>query len=167
MQNQSSTNDTPGVTYKSEFIKNPPKLLKQFHDDDILAFLDLGIEEHYKQDDIIIQESTWVDSAYLIVKGKVSIWKDNMQTVVLSSGEFLGETFLFSRNRRMAKVVAESNDLFLLRFERYEVLEFFRKKPEKLFNIFTKNIIEIQQGKIDNMNMQLVVLKKRLLQNKI
>lgn len=167
MQNQSSTNSKSGLTYRSEFIKNPPMLLKQFHDDDILAFLDLGMEEHYKQDEVVISESKWVDSAYLIVNGKVSIWKDNMQTVVLSSGEFLGETFLFSRNRRMAKVVAESDNLMLLRFERYDVLEFFRKKPEKLFNIFTKNIIEIQQSKIDNMNMQLVVLKKRLLQNKI
>ena len=32
-----------------------------------------------------------------------------------------------------------------------------------MFNIFTKNIIEIQQRKISNMNVQLLNLKKRLL----
>jgi hypothetical protein len=62
----------------------------------------------------------------------------------------------------MAKVVSEG-DSQLLKFERYEALNFFRKKPEKLFNIFTRNIIEIQQQKISNMNVQLLQLKKRLL----
>lgn len=155
------------MTYKPEFIKHPPLILKHFHHDDILAFLDLGTEEHYRQDEVIIEESKQVDSAYLVVHGTVSIWKENVQTTVLSAGDFLGETFLLSRQNRMAKVVAEGDNVVVLRYERYNVLEFFRKRPEKLFNIFTINIIEVQQNKIDKMNMQLVLLKKRLLQDKI
>ncbi len=148
--------------YIRQFLKEPPLLLRNFHYEDIMEFLMLGTEERFVQDDVIINESEYVNSAYLISNGKVSIWKDNIQLATLSKGNFLGETFLFSKNNRMAKVVSEG-EAQLLKFERYEALNFFRKKPEKLFNIFTRNIIEIQQQKISNMNVQLLQLKKRLL----
>ena len=148
--------------YMKKFLKEPPLLLKNFHYEDVLEFLQLGIEERFKADDIVLNESEYVNSAYLVAEGKVAIWKDNIQLATLSEGNFLGEAFLFSKNSRMAKVTSEG-PCILLRYERYEALNFFRKKPEKLFNIFTKNIIEIQQRKISNMNIQLLNLKKRLL----
>lgn len=136
--------------------------MKNFHHEDIMEFLQIGEVERFMQDDVIINESEYVNSAYLVAEGEVSIWKDNIQLAILPEGSFLGETFLFSKNNRMAKVVSEGDSL-LLRFVRYEALNFFRKKPEKLFNIFTRNIIEIQQNKISDMNGQLLQLKKRLL----
>jgi CRP-like cAMP-binding protein len=148
--------------YIKKFLKEPPLLLKNFHYEDVLEFLQLGIEERFQADDVVLNESEYVNSAYLVAEGKVAIWKDNIQLATLSDGNFLGEAFLFSKNNRMAKVTAEG-DCILLRYERYDALNFFRKKPEKLFNIFTKNIIEIQQRKISNMNVQLLNLKKRLL----
>lgn len=161
----STDNDASGdlmSDHIKKFLKEPPLLLKNFHYEDVLEFLELGIKERFQSDDIILNESEYVNSAYLVADGKVSIWKDNIQLATLSDGNFLGESFLFSKNNRMAKVTAEG-DCILLRYERYEALNFFRKKPEKLFNIFTKNIIEIQQRKISNMNVQLLNLKKRLL----
>jgi CRP-like cAMP-binding protein len=148
--------------YLKKFLKEPPLLLRNFHYEDVLEFLQLGVEERYISGDAILNESENVNSAYLVADGKVAIWKDNIQLATLSEGNFLGEAFLFSKNSRMAKVTAEG-DCILLRYERYDALNFFRKKPEKLFNIFTKNIIEIQQRKISNMNVQLLNLKKRLL----
>ncbi len=158
--NQAEKETTP--EYIRQFLKEPPLLLRNFHYEDIMEFLKLGQEERFVQDDVIVNEAEYVNSAYLISKGKVSIWKDNIQLATLTKGNFLGETFLFSKNNRMAKVVSEGESQ-LLKFERYEALNFFRKKPEKLFNIFTRNIIEIQQQKISNMNGQLLQLKKRLL----
>lgn len=149
-------------TYIRKFLKEPPLLLKNFHYEDVLEFLQLGAEERFHADDVVLNESEYVNSAYLVAEGKVAIWKDNIQLATLSEGNFLGEAFLFSKNSRMAKVTSEGESV-LLRYERYEALNFFRKKPEKLFNIFTKNIIEIQQRKISNMNVQLLNLKKRLL----
>ncbi len=148
--------------YLKKFLKEPPLLLRNFHYEDVLEFLQIGVEERYVTGDTIINESENVNSAYLVAEGKVAIWKDGIQLATLSEGNFLGEAFLFSKNSRMAKVTSE-NDTILLRYERYDALNFFRKKPEKLFNIFTKNIIEIQQRKISNMNVQLLNLKKRLL----
>lgn len=160
IENQADKEAAPD--YIRQFLKEPPVLLRNFHYEDIMEFLNLGKLEQFVQDDIIINESEYVNSAYLIAKGEVSIWKDNIQLATLSEGNFLGESFLFSKNNRMAKVVAEG-DTQLLKFERYDALNFFRKKPEKLFNIFTRNIIEIQQKKISNMNVKLLQLKKRLL----
>lgn len=144
------------------FLKNPPHLLQNFHHDDVLAFLELGLEERFSKGDIILGEGEYVNSAYLIADGKVSVWKDNIELATLGKSSFLGETFLFSKNNRMAKIICESDGI-LLKYERYTVLNYFRKRPEKLFNIFTKNIIEIQQKKISNMNIQLYNLKKRIL----
>jgi CRP-like cAMP-binding protein len=162
MATDNHTEKEAAPEYIRQFLKEPPLLLRNFHYEDIMEFLNLGMEERFVQDDVIINEEEYVNSAYLISKGKVSIWKDNIQLATLNKGNFLGETFLFSKNNRMAKVVSEG-DSQLLKFERYEALNFFRKKPEKLFNIFTRNIIEIQQQKISNMNVQLLQLKKRLL----
>ena len=159
-ENQAEKDTTP--EYIRQFLKEPPLLLRNFHYEDIMEFLKLGNQERFVQDDVIVNEEEYVNSAFLISQGKVSIWKDNIQLATLTKGNFIGETFLFSKNNRMAKVVSEGESQ-LLKFERYDALNFFRKKPEKLFNIFTRNIIEIQQKKISNMNVQLLQLKKRLL----
>lgn len=148
-----------------ELLKDPPHLLKNFHYDDVLAFLQLGEENRFVEGDTIINPDDYVNSAYLIAKGKVSVWKENIQLATLDEKSFLGETFLFSKNNRMAKVSCEE-DCILLKYERYQTLNYFRKRPEKLFNIFTKNIIEIQQNKIASMNLQLYALKKRILDDK-
>lgn len=162
MLNDQNSDNESTPEYIRRFLKEPPLLLRNFHYEDIMGFLNMGVEERFLKDEVIINEEEYVNSAYLIAEGKVAIWKDNIQLAVLSEGNFLGETFLFSKNNRMAKVISDGESV-LLRFERYEALNFFRKKPEKLFNIFTRNIIEIQQKKISNMNIQLLQLKKRLL----
>ena len=144
------------------FLKEPPLILRNFHHEDILEFLKCGKLQQYLQDDIIIKEGDYVNSSFLIAEGEVAVWEDNIQLAVLSKGSFLGETFLFSKNYRMAKVVSEGESK-LLHFERPDILNFFRRKPEKLFNIFTRNIIHIQQKKISSMNNQIFNLKKRLL----
>ncbi len=145
-----------------DLLKNPPHLLRNFHSEDVLTFLQLGKQERFIAGDTIINDDEIVNSAYLVAEGKVSVWKDNIELATLDKGNFLGETFLFSKNTRMARVVSET-DSVLLKYERQDVLNFFRGRPEKLFNIFTKNIIEIQQKKISNMNIKLLNLKKRIL----
>ncbi|MBN2731057.1 MAG: cyclic nucleotide-binding domain-containing protein [Balneolaceae bacterium] len=160
--NNVQSNSTPD--YIRFFLKEPPLILKNFHHEDVMEFLKCGEKQHFLQDDVIVREGDYVNSAYLVAEGKVAIWQENIQLATLSTGTFLGETFLFSKNNRVAKVVSVEEST-LLRFERHDILNFFRRKPEKLFNIFTRNIIEIQQAKISNMNVQLFNLKKRLLKD--
>lgn len=150
--------------YIRYFLKEPPLILKNFHHEDVMEFLKCGEKQQFLQDDVVVTQGDYVNSAFLVAEGSVAIWQDNIQLAKLPVGTFLGETFLFSKNNRMAKVVSVE-ECTLIRFERPAVLNFFRRKPEKLFNIFTRNIIQIQQAKISNMNNQLFNLKKRLLKD--
>src|SRR5690554_7078352 len=88
--------------YIKKFLKEPPLLLKNFHYEDVLEFLQVGKEERYMNDEVVLNESEYVNTAYLVVEGGVCIWKDNIQLAALSEGNFLGESFLFSKNIRMA-----------------------------------------------------------------
>lgn len=160
-EEDSSVNSLP--EYAHQFLKEPPELLTGFHYEDIEAFLILGTEERFVTGDVVLREEDRIKCAYLIGKGSISVWKDNIELAVLGEGDILGETFLFNKFNKPGKIQSEG-DSIVLKFERYEVLNYFRRKPEKLFNIFTKNIIDIQQKKINNINWQLVKLKKRLLE---
>jgi len=144
------------------FLKSTPHLLNNFHYEDVHAYLNMGEEQRYENGELIVQEGDSVTSSYLIAVGNVSVWKEGIQLARLSEGDVIGESFLFKRINTIARIQAETS-VIVLRFERYDVLNFFRKRPGKLFNIFTKNIIEIQQQKIQNMNLQVISLKKRLL----
>ncbi len=149
--------------YIRHFLKNPPLLLQNFHYEDKMEFLKIGSIHDYNNEEVVVEENKQVDSAYLVTRGKVGIWKENIQLTSLGEGDFIGEAFLFSPNSRMAKVISEG-DSQLLNFKRYDTLNFFRKRPEKLFNIFTRNIIEIQQAKITETNNQLMQTKKQLME---
>ena len=95
-----------------DLLKDPPHLLKNFHYEDTLAFLELGEQVRFVEGDTIIREDEYVNSAYLIATGKVSIWKENIQLATLDKKNFMGETFLFSKNNRLAKIVRARRTVF-------------------------------------------------------
>ncbi len=145
-------------------LETIPLLLKNFPSDDLRHFLAIGNTEHYqKQDVIIVDDNSPANSAYLVVEGRVSVWKDDIHLATLTAGDFLGETFLFTRGLRSAMVTADDT-CTLLRFDRQDTLDYFRRKPERLFKIFIMNIVEIQQKKIVNMNQKLISIQRRLIQ---
>jgi len=150
--------------YINKYLKNPPDILEGFHHDDILDFLKVGIIETYQKGDTVVNKSDYVNSAYLLCEGQLSVWEENIELATLSENSFIGETFLFGDNNRMAKIVSNDNSI-LLRFQRHDMLFFFKKKPTKLFNIFTRNIIYVQQKKLQRMNTFLLKLKKQRLKD--
>jgi CRP-like cAMP-binding protein len=93
--NSSQNKSTPD--YIRHFLKNPPLLLQNFHYEDKMEFLKLGSIQNYGKDDVVIEENNQVDSAYLVIRGKVGIWKESIQLTSLGEGEFIGEAFLFSQ----------------------------------------------------------------------
>lgn len=164
--NEKTQNTSKIPDHIRELLQDPPDVLRGFHSDDLLDFLSMGITEDYAKNDTIVNKSDYVNSAYLVCKGSVAVWEDNIELITLEEHSFLGETFLFSDTNRMANVISV-DDSILLRFQRHDMLHFFKKKPAKLFNIFTRNIIYIQQKKIERMNNLLLKMKKKLLENEI
>jgi len=147
----------------NNILLQAPLLFRNFSSEDLRDFLKIGQPLIYKKEDLIIDEATReTDPAFLIISGVVSVWKDEIHLATLSNGDFIGETFLFSKGGRTASVSA-MEDTFLLEFKRAVVLDYFRSKPERLFKLFIMNIIEIQQRKISSMNMKLIQLQRRLL----
>lgn len=149
--------------YIREMLQNPPQLLHNFHYEDVRSFLELGKEALFKANDVVLNETDHADVAYFVAKGTAALQKDGIEISVLGEHTFFSETFLFNRQERVGKVVCRT-DAVLLHFSRPDVLNYFRAKPAKLFNIFTKNIIELQQEKINHINLQVFNLKKLLLE---
>jgi len=146
-------------------LNNIPSLLRKFSPEDLRGFLMSGELVLYHRDQIILKESSdRIDEAWLIADGRVSIWKDGVEVAQQVPGDFIGETFLFSKGTRSATVKSDT-EVAMLRFERDNVLQFFRNRPERVFKIFIMNLLEIQQQKITSMNNQVSRLKKKLLEN--
>lgn len=144
-------------------LEEPPLIFRKFEPEDMRDILNCGEMEKYSEGDIILNEDDEkVDFAYLVVEGQVSIWKDNIHLANLKAGDFIGESFLFSKGIRTATVKAYEGAK-LLKFRRQRILEFFRAKPERLFKMFTMNIIEVQQRKITSMNQKMIQMQKKML----
>ncbi|MEX0593359.1 MAG: cyclic nucleotide-binding domain-containing protein [Balneolaceae bacterium] len=144
-------------------LSPPPPILTGFHYEDMVDFLKLGEVRQYQNGDPVDEtEDSGSPTAFMVVSGDVSLWGDGIQLTRLNQGSFYGEAFLFKRETESVTLQADS-ELSILIFKRFEVLTYFKKRPAKLFNIFMKNIIELQQGKIKSMNQQIVQLKRRLL----
>lgn len=140
-----------------------PPILNGFHYEDMVDFLKLGEGRQFQNGDPVSDpENSGSATAFLVVSGDVSLWSDGIQLTRLNRGSFYGEAFLFKREPPSVHLQADS-EVSILLFRRFEVLTYFKKRPAKLFNIFMKNIIELQQGKILSMNQQIVQLKRRLL----
>jgi CRP-like cAMP-binding protein len=158
-----SDNHNHSVTppYMRRLLQEPPPILNGFHHDDLLDFLTIGIEEEYAKSEVMLDTTDYVNSGFLICEGELGIWEGNIELTTLSAPSFLGETFIFGDSHRMAKIVARQDSL-ILRFQRHDMLLFFKRRPGKLFNIFTRNIIHIQQSKMKEMNKMMFSLKKQL-----
>jgi len=144
-------------------LQDPPVLLQNFSEEDIRDFLAVGDVEKFTLGDLIMREGESGNSACLLTKGLVSIWKNNIHITNLERGSFIGEMFIFNPSKRIANVVAEE-DTVVLRFTRKRTLDFFRKKPERLFKIFIINIVNLQQKKIAAMDEKISQLQQKLLQ---
>jgi len=152
--------------YIRSLLKASPLILDDFHPDDVLEFLQAGTKLQFVDGNVVNESLPSANSACLIAMGKVGIWEDRIQLAVYEKGAFVGETFLFNKHSQPGRIVA-IGDTTLLHFDRGTVLSYFRNKPSKLFNIFTRNIIHIQKVRLDNTNKQLCKLKKRILDDRI
>src|SRR5690606_1964565 len=116
-----------------------------FPPEDLRELLQVGHpERHEKFGRIIDEGAPHIDTAYLIVSGHVSASKQGIHLATFHEGDFLEEIFLFSKGSRIASITAQEETL-LLRFNRSEVIDYFKRKPERLFTVFVINILEIQQ----------------------
>ncbi|MCH8556772.1 MAG: cyclic nucleotide-binding domain-containing protein [Balneolia bacterium] len=103
---------------------------------DIAPFKEVHIFNKYK-----------LPEAYIILDGLVEVRRRGYTIEQYTTGDFIGEGFLHSQHPPNYELrTAIPSTLIVLR--RDEMLRFFRERPEKLFKIFTMNVIEAQHRHI-------------------
>ncbi len=145
-------------TYK-KFKSCPPVLLKNFSSQELRSFLNTGVIEKCSSGTFVFSEGQTDAQACLIVDGTVSVWREEVQIGTLRSGDCVGETFLFIIKKCQTNIIAEE-ETTLIRFERDKILEFFRGQPERLFNLFIMNVINVQHQKIQLQDKKFLTLQK-------
>ncbi len=96
--------------------------------------------QQFSKGTVIIRESdTDTDSMYIVLKGRVGVYKNlnepNMiKLASLNSGSFFGEMSLFLNHGRTADVVADE-DVTALRIYRHNAYEFFESQPEATYSL--------------------------------
>lgn len=101
--------------------------------------------KRYRKNEIIIKEGTQGDAMYFIVKGSVSVIKNNF-VKTLKNGDFFGEIALIENVLRTATIKANTK-CELLELSRYDFNNLINTKPELL-----KQIEKIAKKRYKNEN---------------
>lgn len=131
------------------------RLLHGFSNDECREFLSLGIIKEYGHNDVIVAENEEDINIYLIVEGEASLWRKNVPILEFQKGEVLNEVKIYSPRSNNFSVIAEQQTV-IMKFSRNDILLYFSFKPERLFKIFTLNVISILLKNIENYEDQLI-----------
>ena len=111
--------------------------------------------------DMVIEEGSAGGSMYIIEEGKVSIWFKGSKLADLGRGDTLGTMVVLTGHARTATVRAES-DVAVLEFQRDDIMEFFKRKPPRLFQQYFVNLARIQINLTSRANRRIMDLDRRL-----
>ncbi len=124
------------------------KLLEGFTDEEVNEFLSFGIPMEFQVHDTIITENQFDTFIYIVVDGRVSIWRKNIPLLDAKKGESFNTTTILLQRPTTISVIAEATTR-IIKIKRSEVLKFFSMKPERLFKRFTLNMITILLKKVE------------------
>ena len=106
--------------------------------------------EHFKPGDIMIRENEQNSSIYLVVTGKIAIYKDygtseQIEKVVLGPGSFLGELSLFTRQAPNATCIAvEPTEAYVLRHSQFQgIMRIYPQIGINLCGFFTLKLRQL------------------------
>ena len=127
----------------------PDSFLHRLFDADIEEITSRAVTQTFSAGQLVFAEGDAVDSFYIIVKGRFSIFFDKQgkreDICVLGAGEYFGEMAIFNDTRRLASVVA-LEDAELLAIDKDVFLSFVKSHPiiaEKINNILSKRNEEL------------------------
>lgn len=131
------------------------RLLHGFSNEECREFLSLGIIKEYNQNDVIVSENQEDINIYLIVEGEASLWRKNVPILEFQKGDVFNETKIYSPRSNSYTIIAEQQTV-VLKFSRNDILLYFSFKPERLFKIFTLNVISILLKNIEDNEDQII-----------
>jgi len=140
-----------------DYIINSPriKLLHGFSVSDRSDFFTFGYIQDYYLHDMIISENQDDMNVYILIEGEVSIWKSNVPVLRLKEGNTFNEARIFFP-KPVPLVVRSEGQTKIFKISRDKLLDYFVTRPERLFKIFTLNVLTVLQHKIEYYEQQLV-----------
>jgi len=139
-----------------------PMLLANFPHHLAEKFLSLGEECYYGIEESVITSSEVGRDIYLICEGEVSVYRGKIKLATLRKGDVFGELVIFRDHYRIASIRTNMPSI-LLKFNRHVIMDFFAHQDQRLFYIYTVNIIEILRRKLILTNQRVCELEERLL----
>jgi cGMP-dependent protein kinase len=132
-----------------------------FTEADEREFMQMGREVRVKTHDMVIEEGSPGGSMYIIEEGNVSIWFEGTKLADLGRGDTLGTMVVLTAHTRTATVRAET-DVAVREFSRDEIMNFFKRKPPRLFQQFFVNLAQIQINLTTRANRRIMDLDRKL-----
>jgi CRP-like cAMP-binding protein len=95
---------------------------------------DAGKKLTLKKDQVLFSENSFQETLYIILSGKMEVYKKQKQIAVREAGDFLGEMALLESKPRSASVRAFT-DAELLEIDKKTFFDFFAPNPKAVWEI--------------------------------
>lgn len=105
---------------------------------------------HYKAGDVIIKQGEDAEQVYTLLEGSADAVCDNVKVGEVHAGEIFGALAVFTRQPRMASVVA-TDDCLVLAVRKEEFVDLIDHQPQ-----ICLSLIEEMAAKINQLNAQLL-----------
>ncbi|MFC1492850.1 Crp/Fnr family transcriptional regulator [candidate division KSB1 bacterium] len=140
---------------RQSYLNSNIRLLDKFSTKEIDELLSTGLISEFNLHDRIILENDQDLNIYIILNGEVSVWRKNVPVARLKKGDAFNETKIFIPSPNKISVMAECQTT-ILKLEREKLMDYFHRKPERLFKIFTLNILTTLFKKLEEYEEVLV-----------
>lgn len=124
-------------------------------------FLELGEELLLPPDEEVIRKDEVGKDFYLICEGTLTVWRAGVKLATLTKGDVFGELVVFRDHYRIASIRTES-PATLLKFNRHVMMDFFSRQEQRIFSIYTVNILEVLRRKLILTNQRVCELEQKL-----
>lgn len=108
---------------------------------------------HFRKGETIIEQGTEADRVYTLLEGRAEALRDGVKVGDIQENEIFGALAVFTRQQRMASVIAAS-DCTVLAVRKEEFIDLIDIQPQ-----ICLGLIEEMSAKINQLNGQLLVLK--------
>jgi len=138
-----------------------PLILSNFPQDVAEKFLELGEEYNLPPEEEVIRKDDIGKDFYIIGEGSVTVWREGIKLATLAKGDVFGELVVFRDHYRIASVRTESPTT-LLKFNRHVMMDFFSRQEQRIFYIYTVNVLEVLRRKLVLTNQRVCELEQKL-----
>lgn len=116
-----------------EALKQAP-ICKFFRESELKSLFSAGKNLTLKKDQVLFSENSIQETFYIILSGKMEVYKKQKQIAVREAGDFLGEMALLESKPRSASVRALT-DANVLEVDKKTFFEYFAPNPKVVWEI--------------------------------